>query len=92
VQSNPLVEAQYRLDMVAQKVLRYIISMITPYDETLEKKFYRIQIKEFEEFLGWQKPGEIFQYIKRVADRLEGNDNSGKKTWYYYCNVLDCEL
>lgn len=71
VQSNPLVEAQYRLDMVAQKVLRYIISMITPYDETLEKKFYRIQIKEFEQFLGWQKPGEIFQYIKQVADRLK---------------------
>jgi len=60
VQSNPLVEAQYRLDMVAQKVLRYIISMITPYDETLEKKFYRIQIKEFEEFLGWQNQVKSF--------------------------------
>ncbi len=70
VQSNPLVEAQYRLDMVAQKVLRYLISMITPYEKTFEKRFYRVQIKEFEQFLGWEKPGEIFQYIKKVADRL----------------------
>ncbi len=70
VQSNPLVEAQYRLDLVEQKVLRYIISMITPNDNTLEKKFYRIQIKEFEQFLGWQKSGEIFEYIKKVADKL----------------------
>lgn len=70
VQSNPLVNAQYKLDLVEQKVLRYLISMITPYETTFEKKFYRVHIKDLEQFLGWQKPGEIFQYIKRVADRL----------------------
>jgi plasmid replication initiation protein len=72
VQSNPLVNAQYKLDLIEQKVLRYIISMITPHDETLEKKFYRIQIKELEEFLGWvEEGGKIFNYIKRVADKLK---------------------
>ncbi len=80
VQSNPLVEAQYRLDLVEQKVLRYLVSMITPYDETLEKKFYRVQIKELEEFLGWVKDGgEIFSYIKRVADKLKSTTIKIKK-------------
>jgi len=72
VQSNPLVEAQYKLDLIEQKVLRYIISMIRPYDTTLEKRFYRVRIEEFEKFLGWvEEGGKIFNYIKRVADRLK---------------------
>ncbi len=72
VQSNPLVNAQYKLDLIEQKVLRYIISMIRPHDDTLEKNFYRVRIEELQEYLGWNpKSGELFQYIKRVADRLK---------------------
>ncbi len=70
VQSNPLVEAQYRLDLVEQKILRYLVSLIAPYDTTFEKRFYRVHIKDLEQFLGWQKSGEIFQYIKKIADKL----------------------
>ncbi len=71
IQSNPLVNAQYKLDLIEQKVLRYIISMIRPDDEKLEKRYYRIEIKDLEEYLGWEKGGEIFNYIKKVADKLK---------------------
>jgi len=71
IQSNPLVNAQYKLDLIEQKVLRYIISMIRPDDEKLEKRYYRIEIKDLEEYLGWEKGGEIFDYIKKVADKLK---------------------
>ncbi len=79
VQSNPLVNAQYKLDLIEQKVLRYLVSLIAPYDTTFEKKFYRVHIKDLEQFLGWQKSGEIFQYIKKVADRLKATTIRVKK-------------
>jgi len=45
--------------------------MIRPDDEKLEKRYYRIEIKDLEEYLGWEKGGEIFNYIKKVADKLK---------------------
>jgi len=71
IQSNPLVNAQYKLDLIEQKVLRFVISMIRPDDEKLEKRYYRIEVKDLEEYLGWEKGGEIFDYIKKVADKLK---------------------
>ncbi len=72
VQSNPLVNAQYKLDMVEQKVLRYIISLIKPYDENFEKRFYRVQIEELGKFFGWsEQSGELFQYVRKIADKLK---------------------
>ncbi|MCW3994955.1 MAG: replication initiation protein [Candidatus Bathyarchaeota archaeon] len=72
IQSNPLVNAHYKLDLVEQKVLRYIISMIKPDDEKLEKKYYRIELKDLKEYLDWhERSGEIFDYIKKVADKLK---------------------
>lgn len=72
IQSNPLVNAHYKLDLVEQKVLRYIISMIKPNDEKLEKKYYRIELKDLKEYLDWhERSGEIFDYIKKVADKLK---------------------
>ncbi len=72
IQSNPLVNAHYKLDLVEQKVLRYIISMIKPEDEKLEKRYYRIELKDIREYLDWhERSGEIFDYIKKVADKLK---------------------
>ncbi|MDW8003028.1 MAG: replication initiation protein [Deltaproteobacteria bacterium] len=72
IQSNPLINAQYKLDLVEQKVLRYIISMIKTDDEKLEKKYYRVNLEELRKYLGWhEKTGEIFEYIKKVADKLK---------------------
>jgi len=72
IQSNPLVNAQYKLDLIEQKVLRYIISMIKPDDEKLEKKYYRVEIQDLKEYLGWhERSGELFDYIKKVADKLK---------------------
>jgi len=72
IQSNPLIQAQYKLDLVEQKVLRYIVSMIRPDDEKLEKKYYRVEIQDLKEYLGWhERSGELFDYIKKVADKLK---------------------
>jgi len=75
IQSNPLVNAHYKLDLVEQKVLRYIISMIKPDDKELKKKFYRVKLKDLKEYLDWhERSGEIFDYIKKVADKLKSTN------------------
>ncbi|HQN17365.1 MAG TPA: replication initiation protein [Bacteroidales bacterium] len=72
IQSNPLIEAQYRLDLVPQKLLRYVISMITPSDTINNRKYYRVNISEFEKYIGRQIPsGKIFEDIRRVAEILK---------------------
>lgn len=78
-QSNPLIEAQYRLGLIPQKLLRYIISMIKPTDQTLTKKYYRINISDFENYLGWQYSGKIYEDIQRVAEILKNTPVKFKK-------------
>jgi len=72
IQSNPLINAHYKLDLIEQKVLRYIISLILPEDKKFSNKYYRIYMKELKNFLNWsENSGSIFNYIKNIADKLK---------------------
>jgi len=71
-QSNSLVEAQYRLDLIPQKLVRYIVSMITPSDTIYDRKYYRVNIAEFGKYIGWQvSSGKLFDDIRRIAETLK---------------------
>jgi len=70
VQSNPLVQAQYRLGEVEQKLLRVLVSMLGPETESLEKQYYRITIKDFAKFLGRRDTAALRQEMKATARRL----------------------
>ncbi len=70
IQSNPLVQAQYRLGEIEQKLLRVLVSMITPETESLEKQYYRITIQDFAKFLGRQDSAALRQEMKSTARKL----------------------
>ncbi|MEM1874991.1 MAG: replication initiation protein [Candidatus Hadarchaeales archaeon] len=70
VQSNDLVSAHYKLDLVAQKLLRFLISMIKPSDSGFEKNYYRVEISNLLDYLGWEKTGKIYREIREVARSL----------------------
>jgi plasmid replication initiation protein len=72
VQSNPLVEAQYKLSEAEQKLLRVIISMIQPNTSSLQKQFYRFVVQDFAKFLGrLQSHHAIHQQMRRMAHNLK---------------------
>jgi plasmid replication initiation protein len=75
VQSNPLVEAQYKLSEAEQKLLRIIISMIQPDTLGLEKKFYRFSVQDFANFLGRSlSHHDIHQQMRRMAQNLKNSN------------------
>ena len=55
VQSNSLIEAQYKLGIIPAKLLRKLVSMIKPTDESFEKLFYRLSVADFAELTGSDK-------------------------------------
>ncbi len=70
VQSNPLVEAQYKLDMLAQKVVRYLVSKVKPNDQTFKNRLYTLIVKDFCEVAGREYETKAFQDIKAAAEKL----------------------
>ncbi|HPL67477.1 MAG TPA: replication initiation protein [Smithellaceae bacterium] len=70
VQSNPLVEAQYKLDLMPQKLIRYLVSLIKPSDEHFEKKYYRLYARDFAKLMETDNKG-IYKDIKKTAELLK---------------------
>ncbi len=70
VQSNFLVEAQYRLDMLAQKIVRYLVSKIRPSDETFKNHVYSLVVKDFCNVVSREYETKAFQDIKAAAEKL----------------------
>ena len=70
VQSNALIEAQYKLDVLPQKIVRYIVSKIKPDDGTFKKMFYRLEAKDFTALIGREYSGEAIENIMTAADSM----------------------
>jgi plasmid replication initiation protein len=70
VQSNPLIEARYSLSETEQKLLRVLISMIKPRTQTLEKRFYRLGVQDFADFLGHSNQKSLHKEMRRMAMHL----------------------
>lgn len=70
IQSNPLIEARYSLGETEQKLLRVLISMIKPNTDTLEKRFYRLTIQDFVQFLDRKDVGAIHREMRRMVRHL----------------------
>jgi hypothetical protein len=79
IQSNPLIESRYKLTEIEQKLVRVIVSMIQPDTTGLEKKFYRLAIKDFAKFLGREEEGKIFKEMRQIAQKLEDTHVSIRK-------------
>jgi hypothetical protein len=70
VQSNPLIEARYKLPLLAQQVLRTLISKIKPNTTDIDKEFYQINIAEFGRQIGRSETSALKEEITRVAKIL----------------------
>jgi len=70
VQSNPLVEGQYKLDLIPQKLIRHLVSMIKPSDDQFEKKYYRLFASNFAILTGSNEKN-IYEQIKEAAHKLK---------------------
>lgn len=72
VQSNPLIESQYKLDLLPQKIIRYLVSRIKPEDKTFEDYVYRLSISDFKSMMGSgsEYTGSTIENIKAAAEKL----------------------
>ncbi len=70
VQSNPLVEAQYKLDLLAQKIVRYLVSKVIPNDKTFKNRLYTLIVRDFCEVTDRKYETKAFQDIKAAAEKL----------------------
>lgn len=70
VQSNPLVESQYKLDVLPQKIIRYLVSKIKPNDSTFEKRFYRLSVADLAQLTGSDHK-DIYHQTKVAAHKLK---------------------
>jgi len=71
VQSNPLVEAQYKLNSTEQKLLRVIISMIQPDTPDLKKRLYRFSVQDFARLLGHADLTSLYKEMLSMAEHLK---------------------
>lgn len=78
VQSNPLIEAQYKLDLLPQKLIRYLVSLIKPNDDHFEKYYYRLNTSDFARLIDTGSKG-IYKDIKKAAERLKTSSVIYKK-------------
>lgn len=75
IQSNPLIESQYKLNSLSQLLLRKLISLIGPQDEQFEKRFYRLTVKEFARLLDREEnPTVLYREMKNIAEKLKRTD------------------
>lgn len=70
VQSNFLVESQYKLDVLPQKIIRYLVARIIPDDETFKGRFYRLEVEDFTRLIGREYTGQAISDIKNAAETL----------------------
>jgi len=70
VQSNPLVQGQYKLGLLPQILIRKLVSMIRPADDQLEKVYYRFYVRDFAELIGREDHDVIIDVIK-AAKKLK---------------------
>ena len=70
VVSNPLISASYKLDTIAQKLIRQLVSMIKPDDDHFEKKFYRISVADFVK-LTKSENRNVYNQVKEAARKLK---------------------
>lgn len=78
VVSNPLIESQYKLDAVAQKLVRHIVSLIKPDDDHFKKKYYRLSVTDFAYMIGSEHK-DIYNQVKEAARKLKKVSISIKK-------------
>lgn len=71
IQSNPLIEAQYKLDLMAQKIIRYLVSKIKPNDEKLGKDhIYTLTVSDYCKVMDREYRTKVFEDIKAAAEKL----------------------
>jgi len=70
VQSNSLIEARYKLPLLAQQILWVLISMIQPSCVDLKEQFYQIDVSEFGKLIGREETGNLKDEIVRAAKTL----------------------
>lgn len=70
VQSNPLIEGQYKLDLIPAKLIRVLVSMIKPDDSTLKKKFYKLSANDFAAITE-SDSNDIYHQVKEAAHKLK---------------------
>jgi len=70
VQSNPLVEGQYKLDVLPQKIVRHLVSLIKPEDNTFSGRTYRLKASDFTAMIGRGYDGKAIEDIKAAAEKL----------------------
>ena len=70
VQSNPLVEGQYKLDVIPQKIIRYLVSRIKPDDSTFKDRIYKLSVSDFASITGRGYDGQTIEGIKNAAEKL----------------------
>lgn len=70
VQSNPLVEAQYKLDLMAQKIIRYLVSKIKPEHESFKNHIYSLPVSDYCKIMDREYKTKVFEDIKSAAEKL----------------------
>jgi hypothetical protein len=70
VQSNSLVEARYKLPLLAQQALRKLFSQIKPDTEYIDKEYYQINIAEFGRQIGRKETTSLYREMKSAAKVL----------------------
>jgi len=70
VQSNSLVESQYKLDVLPQKIIRYLVSKIKPVDSTFDKYIYRLSVSDFTDIIGREYSGKAIEDVRAAAEKL----------------------
>lgn len=70
VQSNFLIESQYKLDVLPQKVIRYLVARILPADSTFKDRIYRLEVEAFTDLIGREYTGQAIEDIKHAAETL----------------------
>jgi len=70
VQANPLIEARYKLPLLAQQILRVLISMIQPSCVDIEKRFYQIDVSEFGKLIKRKETSNLKDEIVGAAKNL----------------------
>jgi hypothetical protein len=70
VQSNFLVEAQYKLGVMPQIIIRDLVSRIKPDDDTFKARAYRLVAADFAALIGREYTGQVIKDIKAAAETL----------------------
>lgn len=70
IQSNPLVEGQYKLDVLPQKIVRHLVSLIKPEDSSFTDRTYRLKASDFTALIGRGYDGKAIEDIKAAAEKL----------------------